>query len=48
MVGMMNPRTWIGRLLVVGMLGAATAGAIAPTASGPSTVLAADQTLGAR
>ena len=47
MVGMMNQRTWIGRLLVVGVLGAAAAGAIAPTASSPSTVLAADSALGA-
>ena len=44
---MMNPRKWIARILVVGALGSFAAGAIAPTASSPSTALAADVALGA-
>ncbi len=44
---MMNPKKWIPRILVVGALGALAAGAIPPSGSSPSTVLAADPTLGA-
>jgi hypothetical protein len=44
---MMNRRKWIARILVVGALGSFVAGAVAPTASSPSTALAADVALGA-
>ncbi len=46
-VGMMNPRKWIARILVVGALGAFAAGTVAPSASSPPTALAADVALGA-